>query len=198
MAEQEAQGTDQGQQSEAFSRDDVMQLITSETDKVAEKFKTEIAGLNRRNSELEKLLKEKDQTVETTKLTAEERLAKLNADLEHERTEREKWQRETRIKDNRVKAMEKVSELGLPTDAVDLLNLADDESMAGGLERLKAMGEKLKAQFADEYARGNGSNAPKGGKSVAPKTKRKSEMTFAEANAYKLEHGPEAYESLQP
>lgn len=65
----------------------VEELVSKAIEEVKEKFKSEVAGLNRRNSELEKELKKKD----LEKLSEKER---IQAELDEARKEKERIERE--------------------------------------------------------------------------------------------------------
>jgi hypothetical protein len=109
---------------------DVQEQIKKEIEALKEQSKKEIAGLNKRNSELEKLLQQKD----LEKLTEEERLKK---EVELARQEKERIEKETKEL-NRQRLIDKsLFDAGLPQDFAKRITGDDVESIQNDVKAIE-------------------------------------------------------------
>jgi hypothetical protein len=91
------------------------------------------------------------------------RIDRIEADLQKQMEETERWKREARIKDNTMKAKEKLSEMGLPSSMLDIMDVSSDEALAQSLEKATSIAEEIKQSTASSFASKYGQPAPKGG-----------------------------------
>lgn len=163
--------------------------------KLAEQSKA-INSLNSVNDRLTRALEEKQDEAERAKTEKLTDIEKLQAQLEQERSERQKWQREVAIKENTSKAKDFLHEKQIPADFVEFLNVSDSESMSQGLEKLSGLIEKIKSSFAEDFAKKNGQGAPKGGGGNFAGKTRKSDFSVQEATDYAKANGIDAWNAL--
>ena len=136
---------------------DIQALIKEEVEKIQEQSKNEIAGLNRRNSELENKIKE----AEKAKMTEEER---LKTELEEARTEKERIEKETQEL-TRARIVDKtLFDAGLPQEFAKRVNGNDEESILADVtafqEFINNEAEKRAESIINERL---GGKAPKAG-----------------------------------
>lgn len=139
---------------------------------VEKRFKTEINGLNRRNSELEKKLEE----MEKAKMSEKER---VEYDLQKAKEEAEKARREAHEFQLARTRLEKLFASGLDADAADFVGGATPEEIEGRIKKLNDYIERrasarveaeVKRRFEDT-AKPGGSDRPGGKLSYADITK---------------------------
>lgn len=123
--------------------------IAESTAKIEERYKKEISGLNRRNSELEKVMDDQKKAA----MTKEEQ---LKYDLEKERSEITTLQANFAKEQNRAKATAKALELGVPVEMLEPLNMESWDSVSEQIDKFKTVVDGLSSKFADEYAKSNG------------------------------------------
>jgi vacuolar-type H+-ATPase subunit I/STV1 len=160
----QAQATEQAQGTEALNADAVQKMISEAVANVQEQTKSEIAGLNRRNSELEKLL-------ETTKAQAEQKVTETMT--EAEKTQHE-WQlkmeqitgdlvkanRAAELERNKNTARDKLKEAGLPDEFMGFIPLESAESIDKAVENATALFQKIKESTASEVSKKLGADTP--------------------------------------
>lgn len=129
--------------------------VSSELDT---KYKSEIAGLNRKNSELakeaEELKKSSMDEGERHKFELEKREQALAAK-----------ERDLTIKTNREAALKYITENKLPLDSIDLISTSDTEVMMSSLEKFKAVVDGERAAALESYKTNGGDRPPSGGSS---------------------------------
>lgn len=162
-----------------------------------EQLKKELASLHNAVSNKEKEKKAAEEAAEKQKIEGMSAIERVQHELEQERNERKRWQREVSVKENTGKAKDFLHENGLPTDFVEFLDVSDSDSLDNSLGKLSGLVEKLKSSFAEEYATKNGQGAVKAGAkaSAGGKTKQ-SDFTAQEAMEYAKENGLDAWQSL--
>jgi hypothetical protein len=134
---------------------DVDALVSEKISEVEERFKKEIAGLNRKNSELSEMLKEKEQEAQNVNKTATQQVEELRQEL------RRKELREMRIN--------KAAEAGNPKIASLLdIDTGTEEGMQEFVDAVKEMAEemsnkKVEAEITKRFPADK--EKPKGGKS---------------------------------
>jgi hypothetical protein len=150
---------------------------TNETTKpvvneVEQKYKNEIGGLNRRNSELEQLLKEKESFLEEQKKATmadeEKRLYELE---QRENTIIAKEQEITRLT-NKTKASKFMSDNDIPMDLLDTISLDNWEVAQSKLEVMKGVIDTTKTKTIEEFKTQGGHVPPPGGGVVPQKITR--------------------------
>jgi len=136
------------------------------------KHKNEIGGLNRRNSELERLLKEKNEAIEENKKASmkddEKRLYELE---QRENTIIAKEQEISRLT-NRGKATKFMTDNGLSLDLLDTLALDNWETAQQKLEIMKGVIDATKTKTIEEFKTQGGHVPPPGGGVVPAKISR--------------------------
>lgn len=160
-----------------------------------EKMKSELAGLDRRNSALEKQIKKRDAEItelRKAQMDADERFKFELDDRERKLAERE---RELRVRENKEKAAAFLNENALPTAIADILPLDDWDNTAAKLTTLKSVVETDRASVLEAYKTKGGARPSPGGVPVSPNVK-KSEMTVEQANEYARQHGVDAFMAL--
>jgi seryl-tRNA synthetase len=138
----------------------------------SERYKSEISGLNRKVSELSKVLDEQ----KTASMTAEE---KLKFELEKEKNELITLQSNFNREQNKQKAITKAVELGMPIGFIDSISMDNWDVVDEQITKFKAILDSEKSKWAEGYAKGNGDTprpgAISGGKS--PKDYTAQELT---------------------
>lgn len=132
MPEENTAGQDTGQDTGQGENqgNNVEELISKAITEVSEKFKTEISGLNRRNSELEKELKKK----ELEGLTESER---VKAELEEARKEKQRLEEETKNLTRGRLVDSEILNAGLPIEFAKRIKGEDHESIKADILELK-------------------------------------------------------------
>jgi len=170
MADDQAQD-DTAQDEKANDTSDINARIEAAvaeaTAKASERFKSEIAGLNRRNSELENTLEEQKKASMSEKEKLEYELNKEKAEIQAARADFLRMQ-------NKAKAIAKASELGVPTDLLDTIPMDNWEAVETQINKIKTVVDSLKSQAADSFAKSTGDRLKPGklgsGKSAAEMT----------------------------
>lgn len=159
MAE-EKQGSEQGQVDGAeaeLSIDAKIEAARAEAmAEVTERYKSEISGLNRKNSEVMAELTE----LKKSSMSEKE---KLQFDLEREKAEITALRADFTKEQNRAKATAKAVELGVPVEMLEPLNMSGEwDSISGQIDKFKAVVNGLQSKFADSFAKGNGDDVKRG------------------------------------
>lgn len=131
---------------------------------IEKRWKSEISGLNRRNSELEKALQEK----ELSALSEKERAAK---EIELAKAEKDRILAETEaIKTDRLKE-KAIMDKGLPLDFAQYISAKDESAIAEQAEKLsRYITEEAQRLYKAEANKNFGGAAPVGGETPAPAT----------------------------
>lgn len=131
---------------------------------IEKRWKSEISGLNRRNSELEKALQEK----ELAALSDKERAAK---EIELAKAEKEKILAETEaIKTDRLKE-KAIMDKGLPLDFAQYISAKDESTIAEQADKLaKYITDEAQRLYKAEANKNFGGKAPSGGATPNAKT----------------------------
>lgn len=127
----------------------------------SERYKSEISGLNRKVSELSKVLEEQ----KTASMTAEE---KLKFEIEKERNELMTLQANFNREQNKQKALKTAVELDVPIGLIDSISMDNWETVEEQITNFKAILDSERSKLAESYAKGNG-DKPKPG-SIAGKS----------------------------
>lgn len=197
-AKQDQVGTqDQG------SNDAKMDLETLKADLKAElssefenKYKSEIAGLNRKNSELSNELTQKSKEVESEKQKGLSDLEKMQLELDQVKKSQMQAEKDALVARNTASAKDLLREAELSPDFVEFLNVEDIEKMNSGIDQLKGLADTMKKTFAQEFAKSNGQSAPKTGVLPLSDKKKQSDFDVKEASQYVKENGIEAWNAL--
>ena len=159
-------GTEQsegGSQPDVFTKeqqDVIAALLAKKVDEVKGEYKSQIDGLNRRNSELEKALKEQKEELEKSKLSEAE---KFKYEIEQKEKALKEKERELTLRSNKEVALKFATENKIPVDFVEFLPLESADDLKAALEKMKAVVEKDRSSVLDEFKKQGGAGAPAGG-----------------------------------
>jgi predicted RNase H-like nuclease (RuvC/YqgF family) len=169
----EDQTTQDGQEASAVQKTDYEKQNAELTEKVKElenRFNGVQSVLSKTQNEKEELEKKAEQE----RLEKMSDLEKVQHELAIEREERQKWQREVRIKDNIAKAKDFLRENDLPDSMLDIMKVDDDESLKSSLEKAAHIAQEMQGKISKSFAEKYGQPAPKTGNSngelVPPKS----------------------------
>lgn len=181
----------QGQPKAEANGADVEALIAAEVQKMRTElearedvFKKELSGLNRRNTELEKIVADKEEAAkraEMEKLSVAEQ-----AKLESEKI-REEWEKEKREKQlalNKNTAILMVEKEGLPSELVEYIDYGNADGLPESVLKLKEIISDQVTKALEEHNRKYGTGAPVGSSPVVPPKSFREAKTKEERIAY--------------
>lgn len=180
----QAQATEQAQGAEALNGDAVQKMISEALATAQEQTKSELAGLNRRNSELEKMLTD-------TKAQADEKVKSTMSDSEKAQHD---WQikmekitqdlttanRTAELERNKNVAREKLKEAGLPDDFMQFIPVESGDAIEGAIEKAAELFKKISEATASEVGKKLGADVPN-----TPRADSKNAISRAEFEALK-------------
>jgi len=177
---QDSTPTDQAIQQEPSKEINVEELVSKAIEDVKEKFKTEISGLNRRNSELEKELRKKD----LEKLSEKER---IQAELDEARAEKDRIEHEAREIVRGRNVDKALYDAGLSQEFAKRIIGDDEESIKADVKKLKEfMSAEINKGIEAEVNKRLAGKAPETGGPVE-----KGDLQTFFDNAKKNNRGPE-------
>jgi hypothetical protein len=138
----------------------VEELIAQKTAEIAEQYKKELAGLNKRNSELEKKIK----LTEQEKMTEAERLEAERKELQAEKDaiKREKIN---------LQIIKELASVGLPADFANRISGETEDEIKADVKALKEFLDKKAHELSEaEIAKRLKGDTPKGGQNPTGKT----------------------------
>lgn len=161
-----------------------MQELKARMAEQEERFKAQISGLDKRNSLLEKVVAEKEESLkeaEKEKMGQSERTA---LELETLKAEIAKEKREAKLARNESSALKLIEEKGLPSSLVSYINIEDSETLTKSIESLEQIVSEYVKKALTDQAKKFGTGAPSGGTPIeAPKSFHEAK-TKAEKIAY--------------
>lgn len=196
MAENHDQDQNQDQVFTSEQQEIVSKMIEKAVEDATGTLQSNIQGLNRRNNELDRALKDSKSEldkIQREKLSEEER---WRLELEQRDQEISKRERELVVKTNREKALNFATENEIPLELIDLVPMHDEDSMMESLGKVKTVVDGDRAALIEAQKKSGGDRPGSGGSGGKVGKKRKSEMTAGEAQAYVNEHGIEAFRAL--
>ena len=149
-----------------------------------ERHKSELAGLNRRNSELEKKLLEEEAAAEEAKQAKLSDKERMQAEIDQIKNEAAAAKREKRLAENKAEGVRLLEEAGLPTKLVSKLTLDNGEGLE---EEVKELAEIIGAHTNSklvEQSKQYGHEPPTGSQPVEVPKKLTRELSKAQKIAY--------------
>lgn len=131
------------------------ELVKAEVERVSQQYKKELAGLNRRNSELEKVMEEQ-------KKAAMDEQERILYELEQEKASLTNAKAEFARMQNREKALKYATENNVPLSLLDTMSFDTWDTVETNLNTLKAVVDSERTRIIEEFKKSNG-HAPAAG-----------------------------------
>lgn len=190
---------DNGTEDKAFTLDQqdiIKKLIEKTVTEATTVLQSNLDGVNRKNSELQKELAtaaERKAALEKEKLSADER---YKLDMEQREADIKKGERALIEKTNKEAALKFAAEHKIPLDLIDLVPVSDEAAMLVHLNKLKAVVDSDRASVLDAIKKDGGVVPKAGGSGGNVAKKKKSELTLSEAMEYARKNGQDKYNAL--
>jgi len=150
-------------QSPVFTEDQqkiISELIGKKVSEVQDGYKSEINGLNRRNSDLENKIKLQAEEFEKSRLTEEEQ---AKYEIDKRQAELDAKDRELTVRANKEVALRYATENKLPLEMIEFLPLSNKDELAAGLDKLKAVVDGDRASVLEAFKKNGGDRPQPGG-----------------------------------
>jgi len=129
---------------------------TTEVSQDAKKYQNEISGLNRRNTELEKLLKERDSVLEDQKKATMKESERRDYELQQRENEIIAKEQEILRYSNREKATKYMTDNNLDLSLLDTLSLDNWEAAQAKLEIMRDVVDNVRIKTLENFKTSNG------------------------------------------
>jgi predicted RNase H-like nuclease (RuvC/YqgF family) len=125
--------------------------VVPEINESEQRYQKEISGLNRRISEMDKLMKEKELAIEENKKSLMKEEERRVYELEQRENEVAAMKQEIVRSSNREKAVKYMTDNGISVDLLNTLSFDNWETVQNSLEVMKSVIDTTKLKVIEEY-----------------------------------------------